>query len=160
MSDGQVHLIGNLIFGGALTGATFMLAREYTPYVFVGSVIGTIVTPDMDVDHKTETEQIMNQVPGIGWLFGQAWYGYALIANHRGLSHNLFLGTVGRVVWTLLIALVALIFISGLLQLFGVVFDPLATMRAFTAVMLNPVLLLSWLTMDCMHYLLDSKLLK
>jgi len=160
VSDGFTHLIGNLILGGALTGTTFMLAREYTPYVFVGSVIGTVVTPDLDIDHKTITEQIMNQIPLVGWLFGQAWYGYALLANHRGLSHNLFLGTAGRVLWTLLIVAVCSVFFSGLMQLFGGITHPVDTMRHAVVLLLNPALLASWFLADCMHYLLDMKFLK
>ena len=155
MSSGVTHLYGNLIFGTAITGTVLWLQPDLAASVFIGAVAGMIITPDLDINHETITEQIMNQVPFLGWLFGQAWYGYALIANHRGLSHNLFLGTLGRVAWTLLISLVTLIFLFGLLQLIGISFDPIAVMRGLTLVLLNPVTLLAWFAQDVLHYILD-----
>jgi uncharacterized metal-binding protein len=155
VADGKVHLIGNLVLGAALTGTTLALAPTYAPYVFVGSVIGTIITPDLDIDHKTETEHILNQIPGIGWLFGQAWYGYATLFRHRGLSHNLFLGTPGRILWSLLIIVVSMIFLYGIFSLAGLDYNPLAAIKYTVSLLLNPVLIASWWSMDIMHYILD-----
>ena len=137
-----------------------MLAREYTPYVFVGSMIGTIVTPDLDIDHATETERIMRMIPVAGIWFMTMYYPYALVASHRGLSHNLFLGTPGRVLWTLVIVAVCALFWSGLMQLLGGSAHPIDTMRYAVVLLLSPALLGAWFLADCMHYLLDSSWLK
>jgi len=155
VADGQTHLIGNLVLGSALTATTFIFARDYTLYVFVGAVLGLIVTPDLDIDHATETEHIMRMVPVIGVWFMAMYYPYALMFKHRGLSHNLFLGTIGRVAWTLVIVAVCALFFSGLMQLFGVITHPLDTLRYGVLLLLQPALLLAWWAQDIMHYTLD-----
>lgn len=138
-----------------MTGTVYWLRPEYTVPVAIGSIAGLLITPDFDLEGKSITESALYIVPPLAWLWQQLWFGYALLFRHRGFSHNIILGTLGRVAWSLLIALVVMIFSFGLLQLLGITFDPLAAVRGLAGVLLNPIVLVCWWSQDILHYLLD-----
>jgi uncharacterized metal-binding protein len=155
VADGITHLIANLVMGGAIVGTVVIVAPEYLVPAFVGSVAGLIITPDMDVDHKTETEHIMWLIPPIGWLFESAFHSYALLFKHRGLSHNLFLGTLGRILWSLLDISIAAILLFGICELIGWHYDPTVGIKGAFMILSNPILVAAWWLQDIMHYILD-----
>jgi uncharacterized metal-binding protein len=98
MADGEVHLLGNLALGTALVVGAHAIGLPLEP-VLVGAAFGTIITPDYDLEGKTVTEDVLRSIPLFGFMWQWSWYGYAMLFKHRGLSHNVFLGTLGRVGW-------------------------------------------------------------
>lgn len=88
-----------------------------------GQLTGLILDPDLDVDHRTESERRVEEslvAPGfalfrrgnrlsgaaivtLGRILGKVWrwywLPYALLAKHRGVSHWLAVGTLTRVAW-------------------------------------------------------------
>lgn len=62
-----------------------------------GCLLGIIVSPDLDIDHRTVSENVL---PGIlGWLWFIYWWPYAKLHKHRGSSHWPLIGTMVRVVY-------------------------------------------------------------
>ena len=85
----------------------------------VGLVLGILITPDMDIDHRTEEEKrffewpkkVLGKTLGtpVGWVLGTIWMllwlPYAWIMPHRSkLSHWPVLGTLIRAGWLLVLA--------------------------------------------------------
>lgn len=158
MADGQTHFLWNVIGGATLTA----LAIRYLPtdqdwqYVAVGSLIGSIITPDMDLEGRTHTENLMRKIPVVGLLFQFSWYPYAVLTNHRGMSHNLLLGTPSRMLYGLLLLLFWLTFVSGMVYQLGGVPDTLITgIWDFIVQPRGGYLLLAWYAQDIVHYVLD-----
>jgi len=71
------------VWNGALAGA--------------GCVLGVIVSPDLDVDHRTYSETVL---PGVlGWVWTVYWWPYSRMFKHRESSHWVIIGTVLRVLY-------------------------------------------------------------
>jgi uncharacterized metal-binding protein len=157
MPDGETHFASNVVGGVGLT----LLAHSYAPDavgpVIVGAIIGAFITPDMDIDHTTRNEAILREIPVVGIVFQTAWYPYALLHRHRGISHWPVIGTVGRMVYAVLVVMCLMLFWSGVSWYMGG--DP----TQFVAVVLDAVvrlanvyLLGAWLAQDMIHLLLDA----
>lgn len=158
MASGEVHLRANLLFLGAACGVTLLAAPEYLAPVAVGATVGVIITPDFDIDGRTITEQSILAIPVLGILFMQSWYGYALLARHRGISHGIFLGTPTRVFWSCLVLLFWYVFFVGLLYVcqWWTLLDWLPKPREYV---FNPtnvlIVYVLWWAQDIVHYILD-----
>lgn len=122
MASGKAHFAGNVAAGLLATGITLRLAGpELASEVLVGATIGTIITPDLDLEGTTYTERLLRQVPGLGLLWQVLWYGYAMLTRHRGISHLPLVGTASRYLWLVGIALIAGCLVAGGTLLYHVV---------------------------------------
>lgn len=166
MAPGIDHLVINLAVGTVMVAATYATAPELTAPCFVGAVAGLLITPDMDLDGSSITENILRSVPVVGFLWQWAWYGYAMLFRHRGRSHSVFFGTASRVGWSCLVYAAAVVSVSGVwcmstggdnhVFVTGVV----DSMKWFLAYVTQPVLLLAWFVQDATHYAADSPVFK
>ena len=139
-----------------MTLATYYYAPEAVAPVLIGATIGAFITPDADVDHKTKPEDVLRQIPVLGIVFQTAWYPYALLHRHRGVSHVPVIGTLGRMAYSLLVILCLLLFWCGLVWYTGG--DPavlVETVADAVVRLANVYLLGAWLAQDLVHLLLD-----
>jgi uncharacterized metal-binding protein len=67
----------------------------------VGCLSGIVLSPDLDVDHRTSSEQVFWRMGcGPGFLFQVWWYPYGLAFKHRSVwSHLPGVGTAIRVLY-------------------------------------------------------------
>jgi uncharacterized metal-binding protein len=157
MASGREHFIANCLWGGGLSLVAWsFLPREQAIYFTTGCLIGALATPDLDIDHRTFTEELMWGFAPFGWFYQQFWYGYALAFKHRGLSHNVILGTAGRVLWATLIILCIAAAISGVAAWLHIYSgSALLTAEMVILFMLQPALLLGWFLQDVNHLAMD-----
>jgi len=98
---------------GACLGA-WALGRVPLPWPVVamlaaGLGVGAVVTPDLDMQQRTEEERRMGRIPVVGWLWRALWWPYAAAIPHRAwLSHGIVIGTLGRAAYLALWAQIAL----------------------------------------------------
>ncbi len=105
MADGKTHAQSNLIAGLLMTGASVWipLPIEQIIGIAVGSFLGGIITPDLDIAYRTyEKNRVYRFNPTLGGLWHLYWFPYGWLMRHRGLSHWLFLGTLTRAVYLIL----------------------------------------------------------
>jgi len=98
MSRGKTHLRFNLLVGSIITGLLFGLGLKWIIVVsFVaGYLFSTLIfSPDSDLNLSKKAS----------WL-RPILYPYSLLFKHRGLSHNIFLGTLTRLVYGLVVVFV------------------------------------------------------
>ena len=157
MADGKTHFIGNVIVGGTMTYAAWRLLEPGVwPYVAVGAAVGTLVTPDMDLEGRTHTENLMRQIPVVGLMFQFTWYPYAVLTKHRGISHSLLWGTLSRLAYMIVMSAFWAMVIVGLSWYAGG--DPqkwLDGIREFLMQFRSAYLLAAWYLQDVTHYVLD-----
>ena len=105
MASGKTHKHDSI--GLAIGGGVILAMRRTEPLEIalfsLGALAGIILSPDLDVDHKTEAERILYK---LGWLPGSLfyvfWLPYAKAIPHRHpISHWPILGTIGRIVYLL-----------------------------------------------------------
>lgn len=109
LPDGIYHLRITLTFIpiAALLGvAAFFVPLDWWLRGLIaglGCLLGIIFSPDLDLPIFTTAEQVWFKIPIIGdflaHFWSYFWYRYARHMKHRGLSHNLFLGTLTRVIY-------------------------------------------------------------
>lgn len=141
-------MAGVAMTGGALVFSGFEAALP----VFVGSVMGTICTPDMDLNAALPVS-FMTKIPGVRLVWGTVWRPYQLLFKHRSFfTHFPFVGTTGR-------ALYLLLWILGLFWILGAagldigpedVLLYLTDNRTFWIVAFG-----AWCVQDIVHFILD-----
>lgn len=159
MADGVTHLTFNVVAGAAVSWLAYRHLQDADAwrYVAVGAAIGSLITPDMDLEGKTHTEALMRRIPGVGFVFQWGWYGYAMAFRHRGYSHSLLWGTPSRVLYSLFLLMVGLVVASGFMWYTGR--DPapmLDAVTGFVAHFRSVWLFAAWWVQDVVHYLLDG----
>lgn len=149
MANGSVHFKANVLCG--LSTLALLNINNNTIYidtiqvhidniqVSIGLLLGTIITPDYDFD-KIYIKKIIKKIPVLGFLWNLYWYPYSKLFKHRGLSHNVLLGTLTRFLYLSLPILLFCLFNN----------------ISFTYI----YILLGWYIQDFVHYILDSKLIK
>lgn len=65
----------------------------------IGSILGILVTPDLDLEQNISINLIKDFNGVLGFLWKAYWFPYAKIANHRGASHTPFFSTLFRFVY-------------------------------------------------------------
>lgn len=95
MPSGAVHAVtGALLLGGGLVAVAYDVAPVE---LAVGLAGGILLTPDIDIDHRTREEAMLWKVPLVGWAWQCIWAPYAFAVPHRSpLSHWPVVGTMGR----------------------------------------------------------------
>ncbi len=122
MSTGKIHAYATAAAGGAMGSLLFFVGHTSFPqaaFFASGCLAGLVIGPDLDVRHFTHAEGVLRSSAGsAGRLLAGIWYAlwwpYArLIPRHRHpLSHFPLVGTLGRVLYLLLV-LCLLWFLAG-----------------------------------------------
>ncbi len=106
MASGRIHArVAGMIAVGA-TLATPLIAAQYGTDIGLGVAggawAGYLVTPDIDIPHRTHEEwRIIRRLPIIGRLWTAWWAAYGQLFTHRGISHAPIIGTVTRIAYAL-----------------------------------------------------------
>lgn len=102
MSSGTVHTKASLLLtGGFLFTAVWALDPSLIQYA-VGSLIGVLITPDLDVDRGFSGDRYIRQRVGkpVAWVWDRVWHFYRRSLKHGGeLSHFPIISTLGRIVY-------------------------------------------------------------
>ena len=104
MSSGRVHGQVTKTISPIVFIAIFAYTNNLILAVFgiVGCLLGLLIEPDLDIDHKTMSERRMSDAsPLYGRIWYVVWLPYALILPHRSfLSHWPILSTTIRYLYT------------------------------------------------------------
>ena len=111
MADGKTHALGTqalavLLFSaevmnGKINGYSFLPVLAYSAVLAGGTLLGTVLTPDLDVNAGSISEDEVREISPFGenlwWIY---WYPYRMILPHRSpFSHWPIIGTIGRLVY-------------------------------------------------------------
>lgn len=76
------------------------LGGDVAAGIVVGAVAGWLVTPDIDHHYRTHEERrIRRRLPVLGRLWQAYWAPYAVLLEHRGISHAPVIGTATRALY-------------------------------------------------------------
>lgn len=153
MASGTKHLTANVVGGlsiyALLNINSTTIFIDSTPIFIdsnmlgIGLILGTIITPDYDFN-KIYVKKLIKKIPVLGFFWNLYWYPYSLLFKHRGISHNLILGTITRVIYLCLPII--------LLYVLGYIYIQLSFYFIH--------IIIGWYLQDFIHYILDSKLIK
>jgi uncharacterized metal-binding protein len=110
MSTGEVHAFATAAAGGAMLPLLYFVGHAPLAQAacFAGGCLaGLVIDPDLDMRHFTYAEDVVRS--SVGGLLAGVWYGLwwpytRLIPRHRHpLSHFPIVGTLGRVLYLLLV---------------------------------------------------------
>jgi len=126
----------------------------------IGGFVGIWITPDADLEGKTYTEKKIARIPVLGALWIIAWYAYAYVFQHRGISHIPALGTLTRMVYLFFIAWKYMIFLVGFMTVYMGGSGGL-TDFIYGAWWMPPLdilwpIFLGWATQDLIHEIADA----
>jgi len=106
MASGVTHRKVSIVAAGAIL---FFGVPNYgldAVKMGLGCLLGIILSPDLDIDSKTDSELLMGHIPIIGTLFYWYWLPYALLIPHRHfISHSPVIGTLIRIAYFIIPAL-------------------------------------------------------
>src|SRR4030043_2180311 len=109
MSDGKTHIKASLILAGGFgLGAVFTLSPSGVLYS-VGSLLGIMLSPDLDLDVRNVSSKIMRKK--VGWFAEKAWdvfwhYYRKSLKHGSPLSHLPVVGTLGRIFYIFLFIII------------------------------------------------------
>lgn len=98
---GTEHKIANVASGVFLTTTSFLVFQrlDLSLAAAVGSLIGTVVTPDYDLDSALP-RSFMTRIPFVSLMWGMMWWPYQRSVKHRSwVSHSPFVSTVLRALY-------------------------------------------------------------
>lgn len=118
MPSGKVHarIAGTLLLPLTVAGSYLYMADPALSIGwFAGSVMGILITPDIDQDGTTLEEARFYRISFLaGILWQWLWWPYARIFKHRGVSHMYLIGTATRFLYiNYVIIPVICVFITG-----------------------------------------------
>ena len=151
--DGKAHKISNVaamvaMTGSALAFSTFPVAGA----VLVGSYIGTVVTPDYDLDNKLP-RSLLTEIPIIRTLWRWFWLWYMKLVPHRSwVSHLPIISTFIRFLYMFLGISFLLLFVDWG---FGGIFVTINQYMTPDLFVLALIAFLAWCIQDLIHYILD-----
>jgi len=103
LSSGKTHARTSLVLAAPVGVAVAVWTRDPAAGVCaaLGCASGVVLSPDLDVDHKTESEeQVSRWGPLFGIVFMTWWLPYALVMRHRSFwSHFPGISTTIRVLY-------------------------------------------------------------
>jgi len=102
MSSGKIHKKATT--GLALLSTPLLLwcavnVREAIIFIIPGILLGILITPDLDIDHRIVSHRVMRNVFGriFGYYWYYLWHSYSIAFTHRSMwSHAPFIGTLVR----------------------------------------------------------------
>jgi len=126
MPSGRVHAFATCVAGGTLAPIIYLTGQPIFQALALagGCLVGLVVTPDLDVDHRTYSDRVMTRSTGglIGALWRLFWLPYAQLIPHRHpLSHWPILGTVLRLFYLLFIPALLWWIVGRLIPLPGLI---------------------------------------
>lgn len=159
MSAGHTHLRASLILASAFSVGAIIISRPEMLECAVGAIVGTIITPDLDVDKAFIGDKIVYKRTGwLGkklWLF--FWKPYKTSMKHgRFASHFPIFGTFVRLLYIFYLLIVPFYAVYFLiLRLSNYNLDLI-----YEGVWWCKMLFVSWYTVglcasDLIHYCLD-----
>lgn len=99
MASGKIHKQANIaagIFMGVTSYAVFM-REDITLGAAIGSLVGTIVTPDLDL---VVPSNFFSRLPIINFLWMCLWWPYKKMVRHRSfISHSPLVSTIIRLLY-------------------------------------------------------------
>ena len=101
MANGKVHKQANIAGGAFMTAIAYILFGQPDIVIgaFIGSLVGTIVTPDLDL---VVPSNFFSRLPIINFLWMCLWWPYKKAVKHRSfVSHSPFVSTVLRLLYML-----------------------------------------------------------
>lgn len=107
--EGRHHHRVTLVLAGVTLIAPIVTGDVRALAMTAGALTGLVVEPDLDVDHRTHSENLVYRHAGraVGLLWQIYWYPYALLNPHRGVSHWPLVGTLTRALYLLAPAIAA-----------------------------------------------------
>ena len=129
MADGRTHALGTQLLAvilaaseatyGKINGYALEPTLIYSAVLAGGTMLGLILTPDLDVNAGSISEQEIREYSPFGenlwWIY---WYPYRMILPHRSpFSHGPIIGTIGRLLYISIpywIAIGVAYFVSGM----------------------------------------------
>ncbi len=152
---GTEHKIANVATGVFLTATTFLVFErvDLTVAAAVGSMIGTVITPDYDLDSHLP-RSFMTRLPFISLMWGFMWWPYQRSVKHRSwFSHSPFVSTVLRALymffWFTVCSLV--LFLMGITSVWS--FDALLWM--YDNFQITLMVFVCWMFQDLVHLFQD-----
>lgn len=118
MPDGLTHYRQSKRALIPITLIAGVLSYTYSPTAglgfLCGSIVGTVVTPDIDSPAQSyeETRMIRWNRP-VGKLYSAFWESYQVLHKHRGLSHWPIIGTAGRFFYLFIVLRLFLYLLGG-----------------------------------------------
>lgn len=129
--------------------------------IALGAFSGFLITPDIDINATTREEYRLYKIfwP-LGLIWQNLWAPYGLLFAHRGWSHTPVVGTLTRVTYALIIALLSMVTFNEWIRLAQydkrLMVDPTIL---FVFFWYNMTFCLSWFAMWCiqdiMHFICD-----
>jgi len=111
MAEGKGHAIASVAIGGIGAGAIHSLQMPGALSFGIGSVMGILLSPDLDMLEGSYSFHVVRSVLGKtgGFAWRLLWLPYAAVVKHRSrLSHWPVLGTTIRIFYLMVLFLVVL----------------------------------------------------
>ena len=103
MPSGKIHSQDSIALAALTLALPFVTDLPFSISIPVaaGCVSGIILSPDLDQEGKTHSENVIfRMLKPLGVVFFLYWYTYAVIMPHRHfLSHFPVVGTLGRLMY-------------------------------------------------------------
>jgi uncharacterized metal-binding protein len=94
MPQGKVHTAINITVALAVTLVALAVQQLNKPLIFIliGFIFGTLfINPDLDIAKSNASKR---------WgVLRFVWYPYQYMFKHRGLSHNIIIGPLSRIIY-------------------------------------------------------------
>lgn len=112
MPSGRTHALATTLTAAIVSPTLVILAAQpiNSALAFAsGCMAGILLTPDLDVDHRTQSYSVIRR--SFGWFIAEAWYWfwlpYARLLPHRSpWSHTPIIGTLLRLAYLLFIPMI------------------------------------------------------
>jgi uncharacterized metal-binding protein len=168
MADGKTHALATqtlavVLFAGEATngkllGYPLQPALIYSAALTAGALLGLILTPDLDVNAGSISEDEVREISPFGenlwWIY---WFPYRQILPHRSpFSHWPIIGTIGRLLY---ISIPYWIALAGSYVLYPFIFNWLA--QAGIWLITFPyfqVAILGLVGADTLHFFMDQQM--
>ena len=150
MPGGKVHSAITLATASGVLAPYLIVQFGGNPYYYVaGTLIGLLVTPDLDIDNGNISDTVIRKVfPPAQWIWRILWTPYAKLISHRSpISHFPIIGTLFRIGYIFLL----LNLFNWLFSLFGNIFNNTVSFVWFW----NTSFVFGLIHVDTLHFLAD-----
>lgn len=145
--NGKQHKIANIYAGGVMVTTTQLVFQniDLTIAAVIGSTVGTVVTPDLDL---VVPSNFFSKLPIINFFWMCMWWPYKKLVRHRSwVSHSPLVSTILRLLYMWF-------YFSLFLFAFGGDFN-----YVYSGIWLNiefyMMLFFCWVVQDLVHLWLD-----
>ncbi len=157
MSTGVVHMKATVVLSvpAGLLAYSLGAGTGGAAACFAGALTGILLSPDLDVDHRTHSEYVVYHYLGkfLGALWFAFWWPYAKFIPHRHpLSHWPLVGTLGRLLY---LSIFGFILWLGVAIIFPGVSPPPTALPAIPYGLRWAIVGLA--LADILHFLMDYK---